>query len=432
MQESQVETKIAIEQLRQVNMALTLWVLQTMSEQHTIDDDLIKANRQESVTVMVGGVAHDFNNILTTILGNISLAKMLAPEDQNLLKRLSNAEKATLRAQELTQQLLTLTKDGLLTKAVTSIREVIQEAVDFSLRGSSVCYQLSLPDELWPVEIDAGQIIQVIHNLIINAEQAMPDGGVIHIHAANRHIHDRRPAKLQSLVPGPYVTIIIQDNGVGIEAAHLTHIFAPYFTTKAQGSGLGLATAYTIMQKHQGTIYVESIVGMGTAFHLYLPASPDQHVTHQTEIERPAANTTARILIMEDDETLHDVIGTSLDMLGYDVSFTRDGHETLTIYQQAREAGAPFAAVVLDLTIPGGMDGYKTVTELLAIDPQVKALATSGYATDPMLTYFEHYGFCGSIAKPYHIQQLHQVLSQVIDAPAPAVTTGEPSASSHM
>ncbi|ETX02328.1 MAG: hypothetical protein ETSY1_03910 [Candidatus Entotheonella factor] len=431
MQENQVDsetTMMTIDQLRQANVALAQFVSHLLDQQQQIEDGLIKINRLESVAVMAGGIAHDFNNILTTILGNVSLAKMLAPKDENLIKRLSNAEKATLRAQDLTRQLLNMTKDNKPAKQLTSIRDVVQEAVDFSLRGSTVRYELSLPQGLWPVEIDAGQISQVIHNIIINAEHAMPNGGVIHIDAANRSIDDLRPVHLHTLSPGSYVHIAIQDGGSGIEAAHLQHIFTTYFTTKAHGNGLGLATAYAIMKKHQGAIYAESEVGIGTTFHLYLPASPAQHVGGQAGTERSTASGTGRILIMEDDDTLHDVVSSTLNMLGYEVMLTRDGHETLSTYQLAREAGRPFDAVILDLTIPGGMGGRKTMTELLAIDPQVKAIVASGYTTDPVLVNFEHYGFCGVLFKPYRAQQLHQVLCDVIEMPVRVATAGGPAA----
>jgi signal transduction histidine kinase/ActR/RegA family two-component response regulator len=427
MKESQVGNEasiVTIEKLRQSNAILTQLMVQTLNEQSQIEDELIKANRVDSITVMVGGIAHDFNNILTTILGNVSLAKMLAPKDDNLIKRLSNAEKATLRAQDLTRQLLTMTQDNQPAKRLASIRDVVQEAVDFSLRGSNVRYELSLPRELWPVEMDAGQISQVMHNLMINAEHAMPDGGVIHVHALNCRIDDLRPTHLQTLSPGPYVHITLQDGGRGIEAAHLQTIFAPYFTTDVQGYGLGVATAYAIMKKHHGTIYAESEVGVGTTFYLYLPASPARQVAIEANPKRLRASKTDRILMMEDDKTLHDVVGSMLDIFGYEVVFTQEGHETLSTYQQARETGAPFAAVILDLTIPGGMGGRRTVAELLAIDPQVKAIIASGYATDPILVHFEHYGFCGGIAKPYGAEQLHQVLRDVIEAPAPTATTG--------
>lgn len=425
MQESQTETEMTVEQLRQANTVLTQLLLQTLNEQRRLEDGLIRANRLESVAVMIGGIAHDFNNILTTILGNVSLAKMLAPKDENLIKRLSNAEKATLRAKDLTRQLLTMTQDHNPAKQLASIREVLQEAVDFSLRGSSVHYELSLPKGLWPVEIDAGQISQVIHNLLINAEHAMPDGGVIHVHAVNSRMDDPRPTHLQTLSPGPYVHITLQDCGSGIEAAHLPNIFAPYFTTKAEGSGLGLATAQAIMKRHHGAIYAESEAGVGTTFHLYLPASPARHVVTQSIPKRPLVSGTGRILMMDDDETLHDVVGSILNTFGYEVVFTQEGRETLAIYQQAREAGEPFDAVILDLTIPGGMGGRQTMSELLAIDPQVKAVVASGYATDPILVNFEHYGFCGGIAKPYRAQQLHQVLRQVLEAPTSAATAGK-------
>lgn len=424
MQESQVETEMTIDQLRRANFILTQLVLQTLDEKRQIEDKLINLNRLESITVMIGGVAHDFNNILTTILGNISLAKMLVSKDESPIQRLSNAEKAVLRAQDLTRQLLTMTKDNKPEKQLASIRDVVQEAIDFSLRGSNIRYDLALPTGLWPVEMDSGQISQVIHNLIINAEHAMPEGGVIRVRALNCRVEDLRPANLQTLSPGPYVNLYIQDCGSGIEAAHLQDIFAPYFTTKPQGRGLGLATAYAIMKKHHGTIYAESEVGVGTTFHLYLPASPARHAAIQLDTEQPTADRTDRILMLEDDETLYEVVGNLLAILGYEVVFSQDGHETLSVYQQAREAGNPFAAVILDLTIPGGTGGRKTLTDLLAIDPQVKAIAASGYATDPILANFEHYGFCGSIAKPYRARQLHQVLHHVIEAPAPAATPG--------
>ncbi len=429
MQESQVEnetTRGMIEQILQTNTELTQLVHQLSSEHQQVEDQLIKTNRIESVAVLAGGIAHDFNNILTTILGNVSLAKMLAPQDEKLVRRLSNAERAILRAQDLTRQLLTMTTDHQSAKQLASVCDVIREAVDFSLRGSPIRYELALPSGVWPVEMAPGQISQVIHNLMINAEHAMPDGGVIHVQVENRRVAPPLPTDLQTLVPGPYVHIAIQDCGTGIEAAHLPSIFVPYFTTKTEGSGLGLASAYAIMTRHHGTIYAESEVGVGTTFHLYLPASPTRQMTRPDTFEPPIMSGTRHILIMEDDEALHDVVGGMLDIFGYEVVLTQDGHETLTAYLQAREAGAPFDAVILDLTIPGGMGARKTVDELLAIDPQVKAIVASGYATDPVLADFESYGFSGSIAKPYCAKQLHQILCEVLDTPNPSATTGEP------
>ncbi len=275
-------------------------------------------------------------------------------------------------------------------------------------------------EALWPAEMDTGQISQVIHNLMINADHAMPNGGVIRVSAENIRIDDDGP---QTLKPGPYIKIVIQDCGMGIEIAHLENIFDPYFTTKKQGHGLGLSTAFAIMNKHDGTIQAESEVGIGTTFHLYLPASPDRHAMTSPGAAPPVASGTGRILIMEDDETLHDVVGHALDRFGYEVIFTHHGRETLSTYQQALETDDPFDAIILDLTIPGGMGGRETLSKLLVIDPQVKAMVASGYSHDPILVNFQQYGFCGGIAKPYRPEQLHHILHQVINAPTPLVTT---------
>lgn len=257
-------------------------------ERRRTEDQLIETSRLESVAILAGGIAHDFNNMLTAILGNVSLAKLYAPEDDKLLKRLSKAEKATLRAQELTRQLLTMANGSQPVKHLTSIREVVQEAVDFSLRGSHVRYEIAMAEGLWPAEMDPGQISQVIHNLIINANQAMPNGGVIQVSASNIRLDgDMDREGLQALKPGPYIEIAIQDEGIGIEALHLQHIFDPYFTTKEQGYGLGLSSAFAIMNKHHGAVRAESEVGIGTTFYLYLPATPDRPVMTLPDIASP-------------------------------------------------------------------------------------------------------------------------------------------------
>ncbi len=421
----------ARDDLRRAHGALTQWMCLDVIERRRIEDQLIEASRLESVAVLAGGIAHDFNNILTAILGNVSLAKLYVPSDDKendkLLKRLSNAEKATLRAQDLTRQLLTMASGGQPVKQLACIREVVQEAVDFSLRGSNVRYELAIEEGLWPAEMDTGQISQVIHNLMINADHAMPNGGVIRVNAENVRLHedidDDRPANLQALKSGPYIKITIQDSGTGIEAEHLKTIFDPYFSTKTQGHGLGLSSTLAIMSKHDGAVHAESEVGVGATFHLYLPASPARHVMTPPIAVSPIASGTGRILIMEDDETLHDVVGHTLGGLGYEVIFTHDGHEALSSYQQALETDDPFDAIVLDLTIPGGMGGRETLSKLLAIDPQVKAIVVSGYSNDPILVKFQQYGFCGGIAKPYRAEQLHHILHQVIQAPMQAATT---------
>ena len=388
-------------------------VFRDVTERRKIEEELVKADRLESVGVLAGGIAHDFNNILTAILGNVSLAKLYAGENEKLATRLDNAEKASLRAQDLTQQLLTFSKGGTPVKQTASLKELIQESVDFSLRGSNVKCELDLEEDLWPGHIDAGQISQVIHNLIINADQAMPNGGILRVTAVNTDLKDDQRARFLSLHQGRYVHITISDEGVGIEEERLQKIFDPYFTTKPQGSGLGLFTSYSIIKKHDGHIEVQSTVGEGTRFSIYLPAS-----TEVAAQSKPAPDSTAegtgKILVMEDEESLIEVIGSMLEHYGYDVVFAYDGDATLSAYQQASDIGAPFDAIILDLTIPGGMGGKETVTKLLAIDPQAKAIVASGYANDPIMSEFRQYGFQGCIAKPYRADALHQVLRQVM------------------
>jgi PAS domain S-box-containing protein len=397
-------------------------VFRDVTERQRIEEELIKTERLESIGVLAGGIAHDFNNILTAILGNISLAKMYASADEKTATRLANAEKAALRAQDLTQQLLTFSKGGTPVKQLASIKELIKDAVDFSLRGSNVRCDLFLRDDLWAADIDAGQISQVIHNLIINANQAMPNGGILEVHAENVTVNDTNSEYLLTLKQGQYVKISIKDQGVGIEEERLQKIFDPYFTTKQTGSGLGLFTSYSIIKKHDGYIDVASTVGVGTTFHIYLPASQKSVASQQPGLEEPIMGK-GRILVMEDEADLRDVMGTMLAHFGYEVTFANHGNEAITAYQNAKTAGQPFDVIVLDLTIPGGMGGKETITQILAFDPHVKAIVASGYATDPIMDEFKQYGFCGCIAKPYKAHELNQILHTVIRGSTPQISS---------
>ncbi len=389
-------------------------VFRDMTERQRIEEELVKADRLESIGVLAVGIAHDFNNILTAIIGNISLAGIYAKEDERLSKRLQNAEKASLRAQDLTRQLLTFSKGGAPMKRLASIKELIQESIDFSLRGSNVRCELALDPELWPADVDSGQISQVIHNLIINANQAMPNGGVLSVRAHNTIVDDTCSETIVALKPGPYVKMIIEDEGCGIAEDRRQKIFDPYYTTKDEGNGLGLFTVYNIIKQHDGHIDVCSVVDQGTTFSIHLPASDQIQLDASTSAAPREVSGSGNVLVMENEEELCDVIEGILLHFGYDVVFAKDGTEAIAAYQHAKEIGAPFDAIVMDLTIPGGMGGKEAIDRLLELDPQVKAIVASGYANDPIMANYRAHGFIGRIAKPYRTDTLNKTLRDVI------------------
>jgi len=392
-------------------------VLQDITEKQRIEEERLKASKLESLGILAGGIAHDFNNILTAILMNLSLAKMALPAEKEAFKRLVEAEKASLRARDLTQQLLTFSKGGAPVKKTASILELIKDSANFALRGSKVRCEFSLLEDLWPVEIDQGQMSQVIHNLIINAQQAMPEGGTIQVKAENQVVEGGGELG-GGLRGGRYVKLSIADQGVGIAEEHLPKIFDPYFTTKPKGSGLGLATTYSIIKRHGGHIRVVSKVGEGTTFYIYLPASEKQILSQKdpiTELSSVRPDVKPRkLLVVDDEESIREAMGQVLGYLGYEGEFVRDGAEAVERYERAKELGQPFDAVILDLTIPGGLGGKETVQKLRDIDPQVKAIVSSGYSHDPVMADFRKYGFEGVVAKPYKIEELRKVLYNVI------------------
>ncbi len=381
-----------------------------IAERKKREEESIKTSKLESLSILAGGIAHDFNNLLTGIIGNISLARMHCKPDDTMYRLLADIEKASLRTKGLTQQLLTFAKGGAPIKKTVSIARVIKDSVTFATSGSHVRCNISIPEGLWPVEIDEGQTSQVAHNLVINAAQAMPEGGTIFVSAENTHIDGKNNLSLKS---GRYVKISIRDTGVGIPEKHLIRIFDPYFTTKNEGSGLGLATAYSIVKNHHGYIGVESKVGAGTTFSLLLPASAKEMNNVENAQEKPLHGK-GKVLVMDDDEFVRDVAGKMLTSLGYQVDFARDGEAAITLYKQARESRQPFEAVIMDLTISGGMGGCEAVKKLLEIDKDARAIVSSGYSDDPIMSDFRKYGFCAVIAKPYRIEELSSVVHKVI------------------
>lgn len=385
-----------------------------ITDRKKMEAELLKAQKLESLGLLAGGIAHDFNNFLMAILGNISLARLEANSPENLSERLMAAERACLRAKDLTQQLLTFSKGGTPIRKLTSIAELIKESAEFVLRGSNARCQFSIADDLWPVEIDVGQMSQVIQNLIINADQALPDGGTITIRAQNVTLDEGNVLPLKA---GRYVKISIEDQGIGIPREHLSKIFDPYFTTKQKGSGLGLSIVYSIIKKHDGHITVRSELGRGTTFTIYLPASgeaPTRETPETMKTEDASSACGGRILVMDDEDIIRDVTRHILEQLGYDVALARDGEEAIQIYQQAQQCGRPFDAVIMDLTVPGGMGGKEAIKRLRTIDPHVKAIVASGYSNDPIMAHYQAHGFDGVITKPYRIEELRQVLYRVL------------------
>ncbi len=387
-------------------------VFRDITEKKDMELRLLKAEKIESLGVLAGGIAHDFNNLLNGILGNIDLALTVPDLKDEVNTMLSRAEKATLMAIDLTNQLLTFSKGGAPIKKTASISELIMYSTDFVLRGASVrCESFFAPD-LWQVEIDEGQISQVINNLVINAVQAMPDGGLVHVSAENVIVGHTR---MQGLKEGGYVKITIRDEGVGIPRENIGKIFEPYFTTKQTGAGLGLATAYSIMRNHNGLIDVESHVGAGTTFYLYLPALEGQvESKKEPHIACLLETGKGKILVMDDDPIIRQTVGDMLKHLGYDVAFAEEGQDAIDIYKKALESGCRLDAVIMDLTVPGGMGGKEAIGKLLEIDPGVRAIVSSGYSNDPVMANHTKYGFAGVVAKPCRLKSLGEVIKKVI------------------
>jgi len=386
-----------------------------ITDRKHLEAHLLQAQKMEALGTLSGGIAHDFNNILTGILGNIGLAMIHMQSEDITFKRLAAAEKAALQARDLTQHLLTFSRGGAPVKKAASITELLRDSVMFALTGSNVQCKFSIPADLRPLDVDEGQMNQVINNLIVNALQAMPEGGTIKVGAENIIVGAGQDLPLKE---GKYVKISIEDEGIGISKAHLQKIFDPYFTTKQKGSGLGLAITYSIVRQHGGYIDVESDLGVGTKFSIYLPASS----ANMAAKERPGKEIIGgegKVLLMDDEEVVRDVAGEMLKHMGYTVEFAKDGIGAIDLYIKARSSGRPFDVVIMDLTIPGGMGGKEAIKRLREIDPSVKAVVSSGYSNDPIMADFRSYGFSGIVAKPYKIEELGRVLDTVRKGHAP-------------
>lgn len=408
---SLIEVEITSHSLLLNDIRAHLILANDITEQNRMKENMLRTQKLESLGVLAGGLAHDFNNLLTAIKGNISLAKLDAHPGEGVFQNLELAEKATFRAQSLTQQLLTFARGGAPVKRPLSIKKLIEDSADFAIRGSKSRCEFKIASDLRTIEADEGQLSQVVHNLIMNADQAMTEGGTITVSGENVTLLSDNPLLLK---PGDYIKISVADQGTGMPEDYLEKIFDPYFTTKDMGSGLGLATCYSIMKRHEGHITVESAPGAGATFYLYLPALPEQTARAAPGTSRTFVRGTGRVLVMDDEDLVRDVLRRSLTSLGYDVVCTQDGMEAVTVYEQALKSGRPFDVVIMDLTIPGGMGGKEAVLKLRELDPRVKAIVSSGYSNDPIMAEFREHGFSGVVSKPYTLKALSVTVHEVI------------------
>lgn len=369
-----------------------------------------QVQKLDSIGILAGGIAHDFNNLLASILGNIELALVdLTSEDMPRI--LDEAKRASLRAKSLTQQLLTFSKGGDPIKNEASIRHILEDTASFILRGSNIKCEYKIQEGLHNVEVDSGQISQVIQNIVINAKEAMPNGGWIDISCQN---YSNDHSQVISLPRGDYVRISIKDNGISIPDSHLEKIFDPYFSTKQQGSGLGLSLSYSIIAKHGGQIFVESKQGEGSIFTFYLPAAQLKEQIEPKPIERTKGKTQYSILVIDDEESLRKVAKNMLTHLGHHAISVADGEQAIKKYKQAKNSETPIDLIIMDLTIPGGMGGKEAVKEILAINPEAKVLVSSGYSNDPIMANYKRYGFSGAMVKPYELKELKKIVDQVL------------------
>jgi len=388
--------------------------IRDITERKRMEAELQKADKLESLGILAGGIAHDFNNTLAVVVGNASLARRLAPPGSELAQLLADVERGALQGRQLTRQLLTFAKGGAPVKRRLALGQLVRETLGFVLSGSRIRSQVELPDDLWAVEVDEGQLVQVFNNLILNAQQAMPEGGTLEVTGGNELVEAGRRSPMP---PGRYVRISVRDHGAGIPEGHRRRIFDPFFTTKPGGTGLGLSTVYSILRRHDGHVTVESEPGRGATFHVWIPAcdGPVEPVPARATVSAPRGH--GRILVMDDEEQVLAVVGRYLSLCGYEAQLTSNGEQLLLAFRQARREGRPFDAVILDLTVPGGIGGKEALDRLREIDPDVRAVVSSGYSDDPVMAEFRAHGFRGVLVKPYELNELSDLLRGILATP---------------
>jgi len=387
--------------------------LRDMTERRQIQAAHEKSERLELMGLVAGGIAHEFNNILMVIMGSVSLTREMAERGatMDLTNSLNDAEQAAVEAKTLIHQMLTFAKEGSPIRQAVHMQELITQAVKFITRGSQIKYSLDIAPDLWLGNVDAGQVCQIIQNIVMNAIQAMPGGGDVKIKATNHAVNETEEDA--DLAAGEYILVSIADNGPGIAPEMLPRIFEPYFTTKPSGSGLGLATSYSIVRRHGGHIAVRSTFAKGTTFDIYLPATKSSIAA--TDIPaRPEARERGKILVMDDDEGLQRLLARMLGQAGYDIQAVTNGADAIEFYRKAFKAGAPFDVVLMDLTIPGNMSAKQTIMALRQLDPGVCAIISTGRSADPLVENWKENGFSGVALKPFGLLDLQGLIAKVL------------------
>lgn len=401
---SQFPVEVRVRRFLSDDQPLTIAVARDVTERKKIEEELLRARKLESIGLLAGGIAHDFNNLLSMIQGYIDLAGRRVNDDELQNSYLVKAKQASARASELTQQLLTFSKGGEPVKKTENISDIIQKSIDFILHGSNIDVVFHCKCDLSKVNVDTGQISQVIQNLAINARQAMPEGGVINICCENTVIANS--IARDGIFPGRYIKIQFKDSGTGISQDIIDKIFDPYFTTKQKGSGLGLALSYSIIKKHGGYMTVRSEVNQGATFTIYLPESEEPVAEPPIHLKPEGNRRFMRVMIMDDDAMIRDVGSEMLRSLGYDVMQSINGEDAIEKYRSAIKNNTPIDLIIMDLTITHGMGGKETIKKLLELDPGVKVIVSSGYSNDPVMANYKHYGFKGALSKPYDQDEL--------------------------
>lgn len=392
----------------------TVIIFRDITERQKLEQEMVRTQNLESLGLLAGGIAHDFNNIMTGVFGNIMMTRLALDPVSESYQRLNEAETAISRARELTKQLLTFSKGGAPVKETADITLLVTDSVKFMLRGSKVRPLFSVSPGIPPVDVDPGQVSQALNNVVINADQAMPEGGILHISIDAITCEN---GSIPPLVPGRYIRITIADEGCGIPADRMARVFDPYFTTKDEGSGLGLTTALSIIRRHNGHITLESEPGNGTRVMIYLPASDKALPAPAEQLPAPVISEgTGRILIMDDEIMIREVAGEMLRHLGYCADTASDGKEAVEKYRQSLAEKNAYNAVIMDLTIPGGMGGKDAITHILALDPDARAIVSSGYSNDPVMAEHRRFGFTGILPKPYTIAEMSQAVRQVLES----------------